>query len=58
MYYNISSICKHLHLLEQKCRGYNFIARVDKNNLSAIGGGILLYARDLIKNTSFEASFN
>ena len=37
---------------------YNIVSRIDKNNTSGRGGGLLIYARDTIKNISFKSSFN
>ena len=37
---------------------FNIIARVDKNNTSGRGGGILVYAREKIKNISHIKSYD
>ena len=39
-------------------RNFNIIARVDKNNTSGRGGGILVYACEKIKNIAFIKSYD
>ena len=36
---------------------YNIVSRIDKNNSSGRGGGLIIYARDTINNISFKSSY-